>query len=261
MREFSELEKKIITEMVSAKEITELSLASLIDENSPAIALEWSIEPSNFTIVYRSSVGSYNEIYFQIQEIIFLLQNLEDEKLINMHHHRDLIQDNRLYNRKLYGRKDSGSYYFNSGDSDAGEGGISDLGELKFNTDFGKIVQHFASGICFVSNALRDLEKNDFKSPEQLRFERQLKDANDKHLQSMEMAQSQITYSRLAFYFSITAFISSLVFGIIQMSSETKIENDQFIQIKQSIEQSRLPDVIKTEITNDTLITRIVEMP
>ena len=261
MREFSEFEKKIIKEMVSAKEIKELSLASLIDENSPAIAIEWSIEPANFTIVYRSSVGMHNEIYFKVQEIIFLLQNLEDEKLINMHHHRDLIQDNRLYNHKLYGRKESGDYYFKIGDSDTGEGEISDLEKHNFNTYFGRIVQHFVSGIYFVSNALRNLEKNDFKSPEQLRFERQLKDASDKHLESMVKAQSQITYSRLAFYFSITAFISSLVFGIIQMNCGTKIEKDQFIQIKQSIEQSRLSDVIKAEITNDTLITKIVEMP
>lgn len=260
MREFSEFEKNIIKKMVAAKEIRELSLAKLIDENISSIALEWSIDPARFTVFYRSSVGTESEIYFQIQEIIFLLKNLEDQKFIYLHHRQDSKQDNRLYNHTKYGRNETtGEYYFLM-DNEA-KGMITDWVKPEFDTDFGSYVQHYVSGFCFVSNALRDLEKNNFKSPEQLRFEHQLDDANKKHAEAMGKAQDQVKYSQRAFYCSIAAFFFALLFGIIQMCSETTLDKNQLNQIKQTIEQTTIPDVIKTQIVNDTLTTKVVEMP
>lgn len=101
-----------------------------------------------------------------------------------------------------------------------------------------------------VSHFLVELVENKFKTSEQIR-----------HEQAMGEAQKQVKYSRWAFYGSIAAFLSSIIFGIIQMCSETKIDQSQFNQLKQSIEQKALPKVFKTEIINDTLTTKIVAMP
>jgi cell division protein FtsL len=259
MRKFSEFEENIIKKMVAATEIRELSLAKLIDENSPAIALEWNLEKPSFTVFYRSFNGTENELFFQIQEIISLLKYLEDERYIYLSHRPGFVKDNRLYNTKKYGRDDNGEYHFLMGNGAKGK--IKDWRRFEFFNDFGSSVQQFANGFFYASNALRDLVENDFKTPEQRRFEKQLKDTNTKHEEAMGKARDQVKYSRWAFYGSIAAFLSSLLFGIIQMCSDTTINKSQIEQIKQSIEQKTLPEVFKTEITNDTLTTKVVEMP
>jgi hypothetical protein len=259
MSKFRESEENIIKMMVAASEIRELSLAKLIDENSPAIALEWNLKKPSFTVIYRSFNGTENELFFRIQEIISLLKCLEDERYIYLSHRPGFLKDNRLYNTKKYGRDDNGEYYFLMGNGAKGK--IKDWCRFEIINDFGSSVQHFANVFFYVSTALRDLVDNDFKTPEQIRFEKQLVDANEKHSQVMGEAKKQVKYSRWAFVVSILAFMGSLVFGIIQMCSDTTIDSDQFNQIKQTIKQATPPDVIKTKITNDTLTTRIVEKP
>ena len=259
MREFSKFEKTIIKKMVDAKEIRELFLAKLIDENIPSIAIEWTIDPASLTIFYRSSVGTPYKMFDQVQEIIFLLKTLEDEKFIYLHHCPDLTKNNHLFNINKFIREDTGIYYFKEGNGNKGK--VVDWEKLKIKTTFCNYVKSYANGIFYVSNALRDLVKNDFKTPEQLRFEHQLGDANIKHADAMEKAQDQVKYSRWAFFGSIAAFFLALLFGIIQMCSKTTLNKIQFNQIKQTIEQTTIPDVIKTKIVNDTLTTRIVEMP
>ena len=243
MREFSEFEKDIIKKMVAAKEIRELSLAKLIDENISSIALEWSIDLASFTIFYRSSVGTSVKIFNQIQEIIFLLKTLEDEKFIYLHENKEITRDNRLYNHRKYGRKENGEYYFKM-DNPEDEERIVNWEIFKIPTAFGSYVQHYANGIFYVSNALRDLVDHDFKTPEQRRH-------------------NQILFwTRAAF---VAAFLGSIITSadIIHRwcSPENNSLHNELLEIKQTIDQNTLPDVIKTQITNDTLTTKVVEMP
>ena len=255
MREFSVFEKKIIRQIVNAESIEECSLARLIDEKSIAIALEWDHTYTKFKLVYSGDSEKHNEIFNQVQEIIYLIKTLEDEKYIYLHHNKDWF-NGQLYNKRKYQRSEDGNYSLVDNRSDFG-GHLNT--ELTVNSDFGKLIQYYADSLFYVTNALRDLVLNDFKTTEQLRFEEQLIDNNKKHEVAMGKAQKQINYSRWAFFFSILAFIGSLVMGGIQTRSGTKIDQTQFNQIKQSIEQLAIPSSRKAELTNDTLVKKTVE--
>jgi len=104
-----------------------------------------------------------------------------------------------------------------------------------------------------VSNYIIDLVDNNFKTPEQRRFEKQLDDANEKHIETMNEAHKQ---GRIAW----AAFFVACITLLIPFCTDTKINKGQFNQIKQTIEQTKPSDVIKTEITNDAPTTKIVEM-
>lgn len=108
-----------------------------------------------------------------------------------------------------------------------------------------------------ISPELRDLVKRDFKSIEQIQFEQELKQANVYHRQAMEAAQKQICYSRWAFIVALVTLLITLgfnIFGTIKVESRT-IEN----QLKQIIIQQKPPDIIKTEIMNDTLKVKVLK--
>ncbi len=248
MREFTDFEKQIIHKLVSSIEIKELSLIKLIDENTDAIALEWNLDEPNFTIVYHPSNLTEDELFNQITEIVFLLKNLEDNNFIYIHQNYKFVEDNCLYNRVKYNKERLREYSLKG--SIPNSKGCMTTKAYEIKSDFGRYVQRYASSLYYVSNALRELVKNNFKTPEQFRYEVQLKKAN-----------SQIRIAWAAFITSIIAVIASLVLGIIQICSGTKIDKCQFNKLNQTIEQSNTSEIIKTEITNDTTTTRIVIKP
>lgn len=230
-------EENIIKKMVEANEIKELFLATLIDENIPSIALEWSIEPASFTIYYPTTVEMPDKIYGQVQRIISLLKYLEDEKLINLNLSKILIQDNRLYNRARYERIEIGNkveYNIKMDYPQAIGKKIQDI--AVFTTDIGNDVMYYANRFFCVSEELRDLVKHKFKSPEQRR-----------HNQSI--------------FWAIATIIVTVIIAIIGKCNEPRNGKDHLNQIKQTIEQKNLPEVFKTEINNDTLTTKVGEMP
>ena len=223
--------------MVAASKMQESSLATLIDENSSAIALEWSTEPASFTIYYPTTVEMPDKIYGQVQGIISLLKYLEDEKLINLNLSKNLIQDNRLYNLARYERIEIGNkveYNIKMDYPQAIGKKFQDI--AVFTTDIGNDVMYYANRFFCVSEELRDLVKHKFKSPEQRR------------------------HNQLIFW-AIASIIVTVIIAIIGKCNEPRNGKDQLNQIKQTIEQKNLPEVFKTKITNDTLITKVVEMP
>lgn len=259
MREFTDFEKQIIKKIVVAEDLKDSCLAKLIDENTDAIAFEWDIDKPSFYIIYRPTNLSDEDLFNQIQEIIFLLKSLEESNLIYLHQNEDSNEDNCLYDRARYKRENPREYSVIVNIPNTKGFILTNIFEVK--TDFGKYVQRYTVAFFYASNALRTLVKNGYKTQEQLRFEEQLKDANKKHKEVMGEAQNQVKYSRRAFYGSISALVLSFVFGIIQMCDTTEIDKNQINQIQQAIEQKTIPKVIKTEITNDTLTTRVVEKP
>ena len=263
MGKFTKREENIIREIVAADKFIDTSLAKLIDENTNTIALEWNIDYSNFKFIFRSLVNleqeellkKSDEHFKEIIELIILLRYLEDERLIYLFENKDAIKYNRLYNSKKYIRKDDGTYW-------------NDEGQIKINGsiwqaegyfycdktdmpyDVGKFVHHFAKSIFGVSGSLRELVENDFKTSEQIR-----------HEQAMVKARKQINIAWGAFGISLITLLLSFCFGICEKRRETTINQSQLNQIKQSIEQKTLPEVFKAKIINDTLTTKVVEMP
>lgn len=259
MGKFGKKEELIIRKIVDATKFTETFLATLIDGNSDAIALEWDIEFLKFKFIYRSVIfesDNYDFIIFdKIKEVIFLLKYLEDEKFIYVLENKGMTKDNCLYNRTKYVRKDDGEYYTKKGNIEINgqpyrAEGLSYSNLIEIPCDFGKLVQHFGNGIFHVATSLRELVEHDFKTSEQIR-----------HEEAMSKAQKQVKLSQLAFIVSLITLLFSLGFDIWEKNSETTINQSQLNQIKHTIEQKTLPDVFITKILNDTLTTRIVDMP
>jgi hypothetical protein len=252
-------EESIIRKIVATTEFKDAFLATLIDENTNAIALEWNPEKTNFKIIVRplneKSNGTQIKVFDDIKEIIFLLKYLEDERYIYLFENINMTKDNCLYDRNKYFRKDDGKYWIDEGQTNINgkiyqtEGFIYNE-PIEIPCDFGKYVQHFGNGIFHVSGSLRELVEYDFKTSEQIR-----------HEQAIGKAKKQINIAWGAFVVSLIALIITSTLGIWQKYSETKIDHSQLDQIKQTIEQKTLPEVFKTKIINDTLTTKVVEMP
>ena len=108
-----------------------------------------------------------------------------------------------------------------------------------------------------ISAELKDLVQRNFKTIEQLRFEHELEQAKEHHRQAMESAKKQICYSKCAFVVALVTLLLTLgfnIFGTIKVESKS-IEN----RLKQIIIQQKLPNIIKTEIMNDTLKVKVLK--
>lgn len=252
MNKFSEFEKDIIRKIVATTEFKDAFLATLIDENTNAIALEWNLEKPNFKIIVRTLAENSNvdpiKIFETLKELIILLERLEDDRFIYLFENINMTKDNCLFNRNKYIKVDD-SYRINEGTTELNGKLYQASGLIKTTTvsipcDFGKYVQHFGNGIFHVSGSLRELVENNFETPEQLRH------------------KTVLFWTRAAF---VAALLGSIITSadIIHKwySAKDNSLHNELLEIKQSIEQTIPPDVIKTEITKDTLTTRIVEMP
>lgn len=118
------------------------------------------------------------------------------------------------------------------------------------------------SNKIWLSQVLIDLVNNNFKTQEQIRFEKQLSDAETKHNEAMDKAQTQIYQNRsntkVAFFAAIVSFIGLLVALILPFCIKTKLaEKDEIIKEIQAVKKE-IPAVINTRITNDKLDADIV---
>lgn len=97
----------------------------------------------------------------------------------------------------------------------------------------------------FVSQDLKDLVKNNFETPEQIRFEKQLKEA-----------KRQTCGAYIA---AGVSFLGLLVAMALPFLTKTKLaEIDEIKQVIQST-KTELPAVIETKITNDTIKVDVVK--
>lgn len=121
-------------------------------------------------------------------------------------------------------------------------------GAVFFN-DLGEDLWTILDSYFVVSNALIDLAKHDFKSIEQRRFEEQLNDVNKKHKETM-------CKTRWALGLSFAGLVMAL---ILPYCPEIKLaEIDEIKKEIQSI-KTKIPAVIETRITNDTIKVQVVK--
>lgn len=93
-----------------------------------------------------------------------------------------------------------------------------------------------------VTDDLKSLANNDFKTIEQTRYETEL-----------DKVQKTLTWTRRAF---VIAFVATLLTVVDQVKGWFSNDDIPLTEIKKTIEQKGLPSVIKVEVTNDTLTTK-----
>lgn len=222
MTEFSDLDEKMLRDMV------------LLHKSQNLCIYSWLSKLFNDRISFKYLAGNLSSQY----KIIIKYDSVSEKELLSKIKYFHFLFD-RLENKHLIKLDFFGSANFEFDVIDANEYTLSAYPE--------SILYNFLSMWGYkpilVSNYLIDLVDNKFRTEEQRQFEKQL-----------NKAEKQIKIAWAAFGISLLTLIYTL-------NNETKIDQSQFNQIKQTIEQTAIPDVIKTQIVNDTLTTRIIEVP
>jgi len=110
-----------------------------------------------------------------------------------------------------------------------------------------------------VSCELIDMVNHDFKTIEQRNFEIELNQSKEQHKQAMKSATKQVHIAWWAFGIAFVTLIATLCFNIWEIGKTKSDITDE--QLKRIIIQQKMPDVIKTKITNDTLKVKIIKLP
>lgn len=218
MRDFSEFEKDIIKRIVSEcdNEGFSISVDIIIQEMEKVdiIAIEWD---KSYT--YANFYGNIDaKSCTKVIDVIFLLKFLEENRFINVQM-RDLDENYSLFSHERYTKRNE-SYWRRDGSTYMLNTSYTNFTNL--HTNIGREIQQISKGVIYVSFALEDLVKNNFKTIEQ---------------KQLIEAKRQTRYSRGALYASLIALIVSLVSTIFTTCTNTKIDNKQFNQIIQSIEK------------------------
>ena len=220
---FSKLEKKVLTDMVELYKLDMLCHNSLINK-----IFDNKIYLKN--IIDEKPIKCRIEIWYE---------GISKDELIKKLKYLHFLVF-RLIEAKLIKTDFQGNFNFEFENQ-----GLTNV--VTINSVIDSILYTYLSfggkNKILVSHFLVELVENDFKTSEQIR-----------HEQSMGKAQKQV-------YIAWGAFCISLITLIYTLNSDTKIDQSQFNELKQTIEQKALPEVFKTEITNDTLISKVVEMP
>lgn len=221
MRDFSEFEKDIIKRIVSEYDNRGFSISVDIIiqemEKVDIIAIEWD-ESYTYANFYGNNDG---KSCTKVIDVISLLKFLEENRFINLHM-RDLDVNYSLFSHERYTK--SGELYWRR------DGSVNTLitsynNFTKMHTNIGREIQQISKGVIYVSFALEDLVKNNFKTIEQ---------------KQLIEAKRQTSYSRRALCASLVALALSLVSTIITTCTDTKIDSIQFNQIKQSIDKQHI---------------------
>lgn len=123
------------------------------------------------------------------------------------------------------------------------------------NTNICKLVESLGNSLVYPMPLLIDYVNNDFKTEEQLSLEKQMKDTQKKHDQTMKTADNTLYWTRLAF---VAAFVSTLCVIGFELY-DRYIEKDLSIrELNKTIKESKIPAVITTKIENDTIKAIII---
>lgn len=107
-----------------------------------------------------------------------------------------------------------------------------------------------------ITEELRELAKRDFKTIVQLRHETELSKIQgqlDKADTQIEKAKDSLMWTRLAF---VVALIPAIITCTEQINKWIKPKDTTIFELKTSIEQKKIPEIIKVQVTNNPLITK-----
>lgn len=236
MRQLNENEKSIIKTIVQAKNLNEHSAVKLIHDYVNASVISWDDNYQYIEIYDDSSQeDTIGEKFAKLLEIVFLFDYLSHNMYIGIYSRSNTL--NAIYSRF--------KYIFNKEScilEKKTSPGSTDLVNTichKIDTTLSKKVCEYANSYFFVSESLKELVKNDFKTEEQIRFETQITDNQDKHDNEMRIAKTTLFWTRLAFVLALIPAISSIVC----MCSD---------------KEKNILEVKHTKLYNDTIKTTVV---
>lgn len=229
MREFSDFERKIIRKIVDkAKDydIQQLEICKVIREITHVEVIEW--EDEKIRIYYKKqNQPNHQKLFFEFYRTVLLLRDLEEAKIIYTTKPSVEIQDRAWFNREIYNKQDEESDLKKYKDKNGNYMSIFTDFHL---SDLPAFLDYFNQKIIIPSLILEELIKNDFKTQEQIRFEQELKDTQERFKKELCLTRKTVWISIIALILSVGASIFSIFF------TTTKIESIQFDRLNQSMQ-------------------------
>lgn len=178
MRELNEKEKSIIKKLVEAKGTKESAIIGLIDEYINVYVVRWDDVYSKLEICGHKDIDIIDR-YNALLELIFLLDYLRSNRYISIYNFSIKIENSIHHKKYKIVEREDGTISAIIRKDEGCDTYFTDIKSFIVYTDLGRKISLYAKSAFFVSENLRDFVKNDFKTQEQLRFEKQMKTAKD----------------------------------------------------------------------------------
>lgn len=247
MKEFSTYEESIIKQLIE------------FDTNRVA----WNNYVGIPVLDFLSNVLTKMRIYASIKEDKMIFEySVKNDNVADYQH--DLLESQRkiIYILHLISKLSSNSYIACIDLDDKSKNaviqslptyGISDeLKKVKIAFDITALDGTFGDCIfkaIIITDDLRVLANANFKTITQRRHEAEL----TKIQGQLDKADTTITWTRLAFF---VALVPAILTCCDQTSRWTTQKETTLLELKNTIEQKKIPDTLKVEVTNDTLVVK-----
>lgn len=250
-----ELIQKIVDNYENYEELRNKFVLRMILDITENAALEWNLNDET-TVLYNDGSNKMLDFIGCIGLIDFLLKN----NLIYIHSQKNTSVDRFVVATNAISKKTANEvsnyiteakyYYLYNGKE------IPAKNKSILKTNICKLVESLSNSLVYPMPSLVDYVNNDFKTNEQVNFDKQMKEVQKEHAQTMGTANNTLKWTRWAFFAALSATIVSIGFELY----DRFINKDLSIrELNKTIEEYKIPVVITTKIENDTIKGIIVD--
>lgn len=267
MRLFTKKENLLIKQLVAYKQsgkLQDLQVAPLLRKNLSFLALRWEVEPIPQIFVYSRHTGqktieeTTRENFFSVLDFVFFIEELVERRFVKLLEIPSRLPEKQriLFDKKKYSfNKDKNQFIENGADKSI----LSLFGDFQYqlfgvsgnmtyatNVDAQIIPNSFAYNIDKIAYSIiyplpiaEEYVREGFYSLEDRRHISQQK-LNSATLlttnESLRTSKDALNISNRSYKVAICALLLSFIFGIIQCCSDSKVKEDQFNKLLETIE-------------------------
>ena len=265
-------EKEILKKLTVLKRegnLKELQFARLLRKHLDTIALAWNTDErirhniAIFSEISEPNKDQWDEIlkkYFEIVDLVYLLEELEENNMIkkqavSLSAEDNLCGNNILYDREKYLYNENTSSFWLIGDSGKCLYRLSPS-ICKVYNDFAKTLSLYANTIIYPLPALDEFVLYDFKSLEQRTYEDNYENnrRNQGHnRESLLQTNKSLKQTRTSIRISFVALIISGILGVVQLCGD-EVSGSDVKRLEKAIKElKREPLEYELTIRFDTL--------
>lgn len=256
-----ELLRKIVEDYDDYGKIGDKYILRMVLDVTNNAALEWDLDDS-VTALYNDNPNKMLDFIGCIGLIDYLLKN----NLIYIHSSRRNLSANKhvvatnaatieqviefigVENAKPFG--DSKYFYKNT------DGIFAVLtNKSVLRTDLCKKVDFLGDSLVYPMPYLVEYVRKGFKTEEQLRFEEQMKDTQDKHTMSVKTAVKTLHWTQGAFGVALLSTLIAIIISVYDLFSQKDLS---IRDLNNTIKEQKPPEVINARLTDDTIKTFVV---
>ena len=277
MRKLTKQEETFLEKIVSfhkrssADSIPELHVAKILRNELDFFAIKWETNSKPQITIYKPksekiSDSEIDNIYFQIANFIYFLEELEEAKFIKIQRIPTENQEEFtiLYDREKYTYDSESDIFWQIMPSVNYHGNAYDIvkalvsleGWKTFYTDFAKDLDKYGMAIIYPLPLLEDFVENNFKTLEQRQFDEELQTAKE----TLEETKNTLKVTRRAFVVTLITLFTSIGIGVWQKHSPQEIGSEQINTIISAIKEQKTVTIDSVRaLPDDTFNVNLIQ--